>query len=214
MASAGLTNFETKYALTPIILTGGIASSGSGGLPISTLTGGLSPPFAHYYPLQGGTLIQNQVATYPFANQAIAANAIIVQPNTISLMMVCPAKEGWAWSSKTPVMTGLQNSLSVHINKGGLFSVATPSYIYVGCILMSLRDISSDPRQPQSEWQWEFFQPLTSQSQAQQALNSLTQKIANGTPPAGSPTNAPGLPVNNPTNAVTLGQSPSPIPSS
>lgn len=68
----GISDFELFYAISPIILTGGIASQIAGGLlpivnitesanyfPLAEFAGGesLEGYFAHYYPLPGGTAV-------------------------------------------------------------------------------------------------------------------------------------------------------------
>jgi hypothetical protein len=111
MSTAGRAAFQIATEISPILLTRGIATNIPGGvLPIVALTDAASVVsaalttnplggipnfdsfFAHWYVLAGGTLVNQQVATYPFANQAVAANAVIAAPNTISMMMIAPAK--------------------------------------------------------------------------------------------------------------------------
>jgi hypothetical protein len=112
VASAGRTAWGLAFQCTPILLTRGITTNIPGGiLPIIALTdaaslvtgllsggaaGNLKPDdfFAQYMPVPGATLLNQQVATYPMANQAIAANAVIAQPLSISMMMTCSARPG------------------------------------------------------------------------------------------------------------------------
>jgi uncharacterized protein YcfJ len=109
MSTAGRFAWSLSFEISPILLTRGIAQNLSGRvLPIVALTDGASLAtgllssgtlsvdnfFAKYYVLPGGMLINQQVATYPFANQAVAANAVITQPLPVSMMMVCPARPG------------------------------------------------------------------------------------------------------------------------
>src|SRR6516164_5187787 len=105
MTSSGASSFRSNYEICPIILAGGIAANVQGGLlPIvqllqsSAFSNGLSngggsglanllpssliasisasdENFAHFEPVAGGEAVKNQIATYPFANQAVAANA-------------------------------------------------------------------------------------------------------------------------------------------
>ena len=102
--------FKLTYELSPIILTGGIATNiPGGGLPIVSITealnftegllsGGedldLDDFFAHFVPLAGSSLIDQQIAKYPLANQTVAANAVITQPLNISMRMIVAAKDG------------------------------------------------------------------------------------------------------------------------
>src|ERR1700680_1822169 len=94
--SPGGAAFKLTYELSPIILTGGIANFMPGGmLPIIALTeplnfiggilsgGGdldLDDFFAHFVPLPGSGLVSQEFGEYPFANQAVAANAVIRKP--------------------------------------------------------------------------------------------------------------------------------------
>lgn len=227
--SAGYIEFRLAYSLSPIILTGGIATAQGGAIPIIALTdpsvggsidvsGGVAADvgpfnsdanFAEYYPLPGGMLINNQVATYPFANQAVAANAIIAQPLNISMMMLCPAGNTGTYGMKQTTMIALQNSLAQHNGQGGTYSIVTPAYIYTFCIMTGMRDVSGgESRQSQYQWQLDFIQPLVSLQAAQQAQNGLMQTITKGTPLSGTPTWSGGLPVNNPTNALTSSLAP------
>lgn len=102
MSSAGRSAWELAFRYSPILLTGGLAQSLPGGiLPILALTdaaalaqGLLSGNFnffANWQVLPGGTLVNQKVATYPFANQVVAANATIQDANSVSMMMICPA---------------------------------------------------------------------------------------------------------------------------
>jgi hypothetical protein len=223
--SPGYIAFKMATQLSPIILTGGIATALGGALPIIALTesglsllaGALSGSssieldnfFAHYTPLPGASLINNQVATYPFANQAIAANAIIAQPLNISLKMICPVRNLLGYPLKFATMSALQKSLSQHNSMGGTYSIVTPSYIYTYCIMTGMRDISGgDSKQLQYEWQLDFMQPLVSLQAAQQALSGLMQTITNGTPISGTPTWSSGLSIGNPTSALTQSLAP------
>jgi hypothetical protein len=118
--------YTLSFELSPIMLCGGIAQNIPGGvLPIIAITeaatfgSGLLGPggpasldnyFAHFTPLPGGTLAENQIGTYPFANQAVAANAIIAQPLTISMLMVCPAHTVSGYPGALVTMLALQTA--------------------------------------------------------------------------------------------------------
>lgn len=206
--------FQLGFQISPIILTGGIAAGIPGGmLPVVSLTeaasfiggilGGsvsasLDDFFAHYEPLPGSTLIDNQIGHYPFANQIIAANAIIVQPLRISLRMICPVNSANGYAAKLLTMTALQMALYQHNLQGGTYTVATPSFAYTNLVMLGLRDISQgESKQVQHTWQWDFEQPLITLQQAQQAQSSLMSKLTNGTPTDGSlsgPGAAVGIP--------------------
>ena len=214
--------FKLAFQISPIILTGGIATNLGGALPIVALTEGanfvislleggasieLDNFFASYLPLPGASLINNQVALYPFANQSVAANAIIAQPLNVSMLMRCPAgRNSGGYPLKLATMTALQNSLSQHNGMGGTYSIVTPSFIYTYCIMTGMRDASGgDSKQSQYDWQLDFMQPLVSIQSAQTALNGLMQKLTDGTPISGTPSWTPaGLAVGNPSNLICL----------
>jgi hypothetical protein len=225
---AGLVAFKLANQISPIVLTGGIATSLGGALPIVALTEGanfvtsllsggeniqLDGFFANYQPLPGATLVNNQVATYPFANQAVAANAIIAQPLSISMLMHCPAStSSGGYPLKLVTMMALQASLAQHNNLGGLYSIVTPSYIYTNCIMVRMTDVTGgESKQAQYAWQLDFVQPLVTTQAAQQAQNSLMQTLTNGTPPSGGQPSwtIAGLSVNNPTSLLTSSLTPS-----
>lgn len=213
--SSGLLAWKLQYSISPIILTGGLATAQGGAIPIVTITNPgdslsqisdasnpqLDGLFATYKVMAGGTLINNRVGTYPFANQAVAANAIIADPLTISMAMICPAGVQGGYSVKSSIMTTLQSTLALHNNMGGTYSVVTPARIYTFCILTGMRDISdAGSNQPQFMYQLDFFQPLVSQAAATAALNGLMTKLSNGSAPSGTPGFAAGSPVTNPLN--------------
>jgi hypothetical protein len=193
-----ISDFSLKYQKSPIALTGGIATNIPGGiLPIVSITQAadynsgllqgtdtlnLEDYLFNFYPLPGATLIDNQVATYPFANQQVAANAVISEPLRISLLMEAPVSgDNGGYDNKLSVFQDLQQQLNQHTSLGGTYTVATPSYIYTNLLLLSLRDVSSaDPKRPQSRWQWDFFQPLLTIQQAEAAQAIQMQKISSG----------------------------------
>lgn len=195
--------FQLAFEVAPIVLTGGIAGDLPGYLPLIAITeaasflGGLlqgsSTPsmdkfFAHFSPMPGGTLIDNQIGTYPFANQAVAANAIIAQPLTLSMMMQCPARgDIGGYPTKLITMIALREALHNHCSKGGTFIVVTPSYFYTDMIMTGFRDISSgQTRQHQSAWQMDFVRPLLTVEEAEATQNSLMSKLTSGSSTNGS----------------------------
>ena len=202
--SLGCTVFKLGFEISPIILTNGIASKIPGGmLPIISITeaanfvktllsGGnvlnLDNYFAHFRPLPGATLQNNQIGQYPFANQSIAANAIITQPLDVSLIMSCPVKSAGGYTAKMITLSALKAALDAHNSSGGTYIVATPSYIYKNCILTNMRDVSGgESKQAQTDWQFDFPQPLISLSDAQKSQNSLMSKLSGGTSFSGKP---------------------------
>lgn len=211
-------DFQLSYERSPIILTGGSSSGVPGGMtPIISLLqpsafddglagfGGPAPLddyFATFVPLPGSTLIENAVGEYPFANQAVAANAIITQPLKIALLMICPVRNG-GYSQKLSVMTSLKAALDDHINQGGTFTVATPAFLWTNLLLLNLTDVTDgESKQVQMQWQWNFYRPLLTQEEADAAENNLMNKISGGTPVEGDPPSWSGTP-------PTVGEPPS-----
>jgi len=215
--------FKLAYQLSPIILTGGIAEGVGGILPIIVITEAanfvkdllqgsldvnLDEYFANFAPLAGATLIEQEIAHYPFANQAVAGNATISQPLHFSLSMTCPARGSFGLLAKSATMTLLQYTLARHNAQGGLYTVLTPSFMYTSCILKSLHDISSgETKQPQVTWQFDFEKPLVTQNQAAGALCSLMNKISSGSQidgvPSWSGSGAQSVGGTSPTNVMT-----------
>jgi hypothetical protein len=206
ISDAFRTTYDLAFQVSPIILVGGIAANTLGGmLPIialggqalGALQGALSSGintdafFARYVPIPGSTLINQAVATYPFANQATAANATIQQPLSISLRMIAPVKDTAGYLTKLAIWTSLQNSLVAHNAAGGSYTIATPWFVYTNCLLQSITDTTGgDGKQQQIMAQWDFVQPLTTQMQASSAYNSLMSKLSSGAPVA--PATTPG----------------------
>ena len=202
--SPGLIAWKLSFQLSPIIFTGGVAGSIPGGmLPIIALTQAasfvtgllsgdnastdLDDYFAHFWPAPGGKLANNSIGEYPFANQQVAGNAIIVQPNIVSLIMDCPAKDDGAYALKLATLTALKATIDQHSASGGTYTVMTPAFPYTNGILLNLEDISSDgARQPQSRFRWDFKFPLLTQSQALAAQNTMMGKLSGGLPSTGA----------------------------
>ncbi|WP_175952880.1 hypothetical protein [Burkholderia sp. BCC0405] len=195
--------YDIAFQVSPIILVNGIAANTLGGmLPIIGLTGqlaglaqgflttgGLSTSdfFARFIPIPGSTLVSQQVAMYPFANQTVAANATIQQPLSISLRMIAPVKDQAGYLTKLAIWTSLQNSLVAHNAAGGTYTIATPSYIYTNCLLTQMTDVTGgDTKQQQIEYQLDFVQPLITQQQATSAYNSLMSKLSSGAQVSGA----------------------------
>lgn len=200
----GTAAFKLAFQLSPIILTNGIAGNIPGGmLPIIAITeplnaatgllGGtdtidLDDFFAHFQPMPGGTLIDQQVGTYPFANQAVAANAVIAQPLTYSMLMQCPAQHRLGYAGKLAIMMALQAVLSQHNASGGAYTVITPSFFFTNMLMTGMRDASNGAsHQPQNAWQLDFMRPLLTLSEAEQVQNSLMSKLSSGTQIQGQP---------------------------
>lgn len=195
---SGRSTFRQWFEISPIYLTGNsplVSSAAGGTLPLISLfgfqTAGISPEmddyFAYFIPLPGASLADNQISTYPFANQAVAANALITQPLQIAMRMIVPVREAGGYWTKFSQLTALKNSLDQHNTYGGLYNVATPSYVYTNCIMTKMHDISGgESAQAQHTWQMDFVQPLITQQQASNAQNALNSKITSGAQVTGS----------------------------
>jgi hypothetical protein len=219
MISAGQAAFKRNFQLCPIFLTNGIA--GTTPLPITSLLQGsalpqglLGPPtdidldnyFANFQPVPGAGIINQEIAKYPFANQSVAANAVIVEPLAVSLIMVCPVSATNTYARKLAIMTSLQATLLQHNTTGGTYTVATPSYFYTNCLLRALTDATAgDTKISQLTWRWDFEQPLITLAQAQMAQNGLMSKLSNGTQINGQPSYSGIAPtVGNPPSLTSL----------
>lgn len=204
VGAIGNAAYQLAFELSPIMFTGGIAGQvEGGGIPIISFTeaenfvlGLLSGPqslsldnfFAHFNPLPGSTLLELQIGTYPFANQAVAANATISQPLTLSYMMRCPARNIAGYWSKLDIMQGLQQVVTQHAAMGGTYTCATPTGFFPNGILTSLRDASTpESKQYQNAYQWDFVFPLLTLQQAAAAQNALMGKLTAQTQIIGDP---------------------------
>lgn len=203
--SAGSEAFKLAFQISPIILTGGVAQSiPYGMLPIILITqsisfvrgllGGsigtnLDDYFAHFQPMPGSTLIEQQIATVPFANQAVAANATIAQPLTLSMLMIAPVRAPVGFASKLATMMAMQTVLKKHNSLGGTYTVITPSSFNPNMILLRMADASNgQSHQAQNTWQLDFVAPLLTVSEAESAQGSLMSKLSSGTQISGEPT--------------------------
>lgn len=200
--------YQLAYEISPIILTNGVAQLIPGQmLPIVAITeaasfagnlleGNGAPNLneftSHFRPLPGTTLIENEIGDYPFANQTVAANAIIAKPLRISMLMNSPANQGGGYVSKLITFSALKATLDQHNQSGGTYTILTPSYIYTNCILTNMVDVSRpDSQQPQNAWQFEFVKPLLTANEATSVLNTLMDKMQAQLPvqfPSGAPT--------------------------
>jgi hypothetical protein len=173
--SVGSVAFTLAFQLSPIILCNGIATSIPGGVlpiiaiteavnfPLGLLSGSVSADldsyFAYFQPLPGSTLGDNQIGSYPFANQAVAGNAIIQQPLTVSMLMVCPTQSNYLAS--LGIMMALQATLQQHDQTGGTYTVITPKMFYPNMIRTRMVDVSTaSSKQAQNTYQIDFVQPL------------------------------------------------------
>ena len=227
--SSGLAQFKLTYQISPILFVGGgVGNNVTGGMvPVISYTQGkdydvgllsqaspdlnLDDFFAHYTPISGSALADYSVGTYPFLNQTTAANAVIKNPLRISMLMTCPARSGNSYAQKLATLTALASTIDSHVSQGGLFNVATPAFLYTNCILLSLKDVTSDPGpQVQSHYVWEFIQPLVTLQQAQGAESTQMNKISSLTQNSGNP---PGSnPAQNAVGQPSSGTAPAVVP--
>lgn len=202
VSSVGSAVYQLSFELSPIIFCGGIAANIPGGvLPIVAITEAVNFPlgllsgstslnldnfFAHFLPLPGSTLAENQIGAYPFANQGVAGNAIIAQPLTVSMLMICPTQNNYLAALGT--MMALKAAMAQHDALGGTYTVITPKAFYQNCIRVRMVDASTaESKQPQNTYQIDFLQPLLTLQAAQAAQNSLMSKLTGGTQILGAP---------------------------
>jgi hypothetical protein len=190
MTTAGETVFKSAFEISPIILTDGLAQFSGGYLPLTLITEiidfpGLSSKqfFAHWKPLGGSTLAEWDVAQYPFVNIQMAANAQIQMPLKVSMLMTAPAQNGGGMLFKQAIFKAMQLAIEKHIQLGGTFVVLTPAYTYTNCLLTNLRDVTSpSDKQVQTTWQWDFVQPLITESAAASVAGQFVNGMQNGIP--------------------------------
>lgn len=201
MTDIGRSTYQLAFELSPIILHRGLAELVPGKmLPLIAITQaanfglalleGTNPIddnawFARFEPLPGSDLIANELGEYPFANQAVAANAIISKPLNLSMLMKLPENQQGAMVSKLITVGALKAALDTHINLGGTFIVATPAFLYTNLILLGLRDVSrSEGRKVQTAFAWDFRKPLLTQEEGEALQGSLMQRLSGGLPTA------------------------------
>lgn len=190
---------QLSYQVCPIILTGGSAAQVPGGMiPLLSLLSGqvgldlvdiddLDDAFGAFNILPGGTLISQSIGKYPFANQYVAANAVIEEPLTLSVIMDSPMRGDNAWTIKQAVMTALKATLDQHNSVGGTYTVATPAFLYQDLVLTALTDNSRGQNSlPQNAWRFDFEKPLIALSDLQGAQNHLMGLLSNGLPTTGT----------------------------
>ena len=230
MTTPGLIAWKLAFELSPIVLVNGVVEGFPQGIlpivaiteavnfPLGLLSGGenidLNNFFAQFRPLPGSTLVDQEVGHYPFATQAIAANATIAQPLQIAMEMIVPARGTLGWPAKLAIMSALQAVIRNHNRSGGTYIVATPSKIYTNCLLRSLRDVSDGRTgQSQSVWQWDFEQPLITLDDAASAQNGLmswmTRETQISNPVWSGTTPAVGQPIAVGTSGITSAVGPS-----
>lgn len=188
--------YDLAFQISPIALTGGIASDIPGGaMPIAMLlggllgfvqgaitTGGLSMqdfPW-RFIPQEGAQVISQSLGEYPFANRQIAANATIENPLNISYRMIDPVNTVGGYLTKLPMFTSLRESLNSHNNKGGTYTIIMPSLILKDCVLLDMVSSDSPGQQQQAAWTLNFRKPLISAQAGVQAFNGLMSILDSG----------------------------------
>ncbi len=199
---------QLRYQVTPIILTGGVASGVAPAMiPLISLfsttpldlpynINDLDNAFGAFNVVPGGQLILQQIGKYPFANQSVAANAVIREPLTLSVLMDAPMRppglvggSGSTWDYKLHIFSMLKSTLENHNNKGGTYIVATPAFIYENLVMTALTDISRAQNSvPQNAWRFDFEQPLVTMSGVTGALNGLNSLLNQKLPTDGNVT--------------------------
>ncbi|MFZ4998403.1 hypothetical protein ACOY5P_03275 [Enterobacter asburiae] len=190
--------FRLAFEISPILLVDGIAASIPGGtMPIAVLTEGVSivdgllhgeiaDQSTAFTPMAGTTLVQQDIGTLNFYNMVTAANSVVNRPNRVIMQMIRPAStKNGGYATKGITFAALKLALDKHNQSGGYYVVMTPSYIYTGCLMRAMIDVSGfseQNKQVQHTWQIEFEQPLLSISQVDAALGGLMSKFDSGMP--------------------------------
>lgn len=213
-ATAVKTAWDLVYRVSPILLTGGIASSLSSsvsttgilgdalssitsvGIPIaalldplnmlSSLNSDVDGLFAHFTPLPGGTLLDYSTAKFPFANQETAANSVIQNQLYVSVAMECAYRGQFSMLTRIATLNAMQATVSQHVSLGGRFTVVTPAMIYENALLNRITDISSDPTKPQTVFQWDFERALITTTEAAEAASTYRSKMKSGSKSSGA----------------------------
>ncbi|MXV44320.1 hypothetical protein GS501_04575 [Saccharibacter sp. 17.LH.SD] len=204
--NVGRTTFKLGYQISPLILTGGVAEKMGGAVPIIVYTqavallnglvaGGISGKlegydldsmWCHWSPMSGATLVDNSIAEYPYANQSVAANAMVVNPLTLSMQMICPPSGAGAMATKLATLQSLQVILNKHAQLGGAYIVITPGQVYTGMLLTRVSDTTPNPTAAAaSQFQFDFTRPLTQKSENVQKQSTLMKKLSGGMPGLG-----------------------------
>jgi hypothetical protein len=193
--NTGMLAYKLAFEKSPIFLTDGLAAAAPGSiLPLISITeaadliraaagnsiaASLDSYFATFFPMPGAKLMSAQLGKYPFANQKTAANALIVQALNFSMRMNVTPKLSGAMITRTMIMSALKAALDAHAALGGTYTVLTPSYMYVGCVLLEMTDITSgESLHQQTDWQLNFEQPLLNTTEATQTMNALMKKLS------------------------------------
>lgn len=194
--------FKLAFQVSPILLVGGIASDIPGGaLPIAAITEGLGVvngllhgeisynPNTAWMPMAGSTLIQQEIGTLNFYNQITAANSVVNKPNRVMMQMTRPVStQDGGYATKSLTFTALKLALDQHNQSGGSYVVMTPAFIYTGCLLRAVIDVSGfseQNKQVQHTWLFEFEQPILQISQLDAVLGDLMSKFDSGMPSVG-----------------------------
>jgi hypothetical protein len=187
--------FQLGFEISPVILSGGIAANFGGMLPIIALTetanfvdnlisgSGLSLDqfLCHWRPMPGWEMISSEIGEYPFANQTVAANAMIRNATNMSFTMDCPVKESGGYLTKLITFTALQTTLLAHEALGGMYILASPTAIVPNCVLLRMFDAGNqESKQVQTRWQFDFRKPLLTAEDAANAQNALMTQLSGG----------------------------------
>jgi hypothetical protein len=174
----------------------------------------LDNSFGAFNVLAGGSLVQQTVAKYPFANQAYAANAILRDPLHVSLIWDTPMRGANAWGQKMTVMQSVKQRLDSHNNGGGTYIVVTPAYVYDNLVMLSLTDASrGSSNLPQNAWRFDFERPLITLQDLRNAQSALMSKLTQGVVTNGA-WSGPAAGLGSITSVPNMGSGPNaPIPS-
>jgi hypothetical protein len=213
-----LDDYKRIYQINPIFLTGGAARGAPGGMmPLLAFTDSVAfgsnllgsdfydmdNAFATFQVMPANSnLIEQTIGQYPFANNLVAANAIIKQPINVSMLMLTPMRGPNAWSIKMSTISALKATLDNHNNAGGTYTVVTPAFVFIDMVMLEFSDISMGQNPlPQNAWRLTFHKPLITLAQAAAAQSNLLSKLSAGTQTDGG--NVGASSVGSPTGANT-----------
>lgn len=200
LADAARDAYDLAFQVSPIFLTGGVASGVLGGtLPIIATLGDLAGSIQglasgganlqafpiRFLPMPGTQAISQAIGQYPFATRYVAANATIELPRRIVYKMISPISMTGGYLTKLAIFSSLQSTLDNHNNSGGTYTIITPSLIFTDCVMLNMVDNAvshhrGEAKQQQIEWMLVFEQPLISEQDTSAALSSLMGKISAG----------------------------------
>lgn len=193
--------YETAFGISPIFLVGGLADFlkiPGGVLPLALVTEGIANiaslvkgngltwgKTAQWLPVPGTQYYSGNLATVTYFNQITAANAVIKNPNKVSMQLIMPQSTIDGVISKVAKSAALSYAIEKHIEEGGYFTILTPFKIYFDCVLTSMTDMApftDENKQVQYITRFDFTQVILQPDDVESALGSLMSKVSSKAP--------------------------------